>query len=113
MRSQTIQNLEWVRHGALITPCPKALTRQLARDFYQDCVQLLDPWETVSVQLDPLVDIDSAGLGALLELNDHYRDGGGITVLTTSAPWLILLEITRMDSMLAINPATHTREQTR
>lgn len=60
----------------------------------------------VTVDLTELTFIDSSGLSALVDAHRHARDVGGVLVLRNPTPMLRrLLDITKLDTLLVIEPA--------
>lgn len=63
----------------------------------------------VVVELDGLTFIDSSGLSAFVDAHRSARDAGGVIVLR-NPPSLMrrLLQITRLDTLLVLDPADGT-----
>ena len=71
-------------------------------DGFLVCVSALERNKVV-FDLDHTEMLDSAGLTALLDVQDRVRQGGGETkIATTNAANLKILEITRLDRQLEV-----------
>jgi anti-anti-sigma factor len=73
------------------------------REVLQKAVSTSD---TVVVDFVGLTFIDSSGLSALVDAHRRAREGGGVLLLRRPTPMLRrLLDITRLETLLAIDPS--------
>jgi len=71
-------------------------------DSFAECLRSLER-SNVVVDLDHSEMLDSAGLAALLDVQDKLRgEGGGMRIATTNATNRKILEITRLDQQLEV-----------
>lgn len=100
MQTVTIRQGRPSADGFRIEPQQLALTRQHARQFYQDCLCITVQSARLLIDLTALEQIDSHGLGALLALDEHFQADGGIRLIAGKPRWQTLLDITRLQHLL-------------
>lgn len=86
---------------SVVAHAPEELGEDQA-DGFEAFVSTLEQTHVV-LDLDNTEMLDSAGLGALLDVHDKLRqDGGDLKIATTNATNRKILEITRLDQQLEV-----------
>jgi anti-anti-sigma factor len=85
----------------IVVHTPEELSADLAPGF-EAFLRSIEPRRVV-LDLDNTESLDSVGLSAVLDVQDHFRDqGGDVKIATNNASNLKILEITRLDQQLEV-----------
>ena len=99
-------NIDFATQGGrtVITPRLERLDAAVAQAFKDQCVAQVDSHHLV-FDLSEVKFVDSTGLGALVAVLKHLGEDGKLSVVSTTPGILMLLQVTRLDSIFSVFPS--------
>lgn len=94
---------EWI-----LVRAPRLLERQHVAAFVEHCEQELGDQTRLLIDLSDTVFIGSAGISALLQIDQRVREyGGDLRIAGATTDVLQTLRMVRVDQLLAVYPSLH------